>query len=132
SRSSRWFSVERVIDVERAGDRPDTFQPFLRFEPIETVSDVVADREVWKERELLKDESDAAFARGQVHAAAGIEQLPFSNGDPSAVGTLESGQTPQQRGFARAGGAEENRDARCHRALEIERKRWRQSFANRD
>ena len=101
-------------------------------EPRQAVFDVLRRRQVRKEREMLKDEADAALRRLDVDAGACIENRPIADRDPAVLGLRQAGDAPEQRRLARPGLAKDDGDAGREVAAHVEHERRRQAFAHLD
>ena len=74
-------------------------------------ADVLGDREVREERELLRDVPDRAPLRRPVHAAGGVEPDVVAERDPACGGPVQPGDGAQDGRLAGAGGADEGHGA---------------------
>ena len=66
-----------------------------------------------KEQIVLEDHADPPQAQRLVDASSRVEQHGFPEPDISLIGAGEPRDQPQDRGLARAGGAEEDADFRA-------------------
>ena len=76
---------------------------------------------MWEERQMLKHERDFAMARFEINFAHGIEEESIADGDRSRFHRGQAGDAAQQRGFARAGMAAQNRHSRLRDEIRFER-----------
>src|SRR5215470_11518586 len=90
---------KHVLYSERLGDRAGLFAPDAGGAIPETVREVLADRQVRKERELLEHVADTPLSHRQVAAARSVEENPVADGNRSRVGTNQACNGSQQRAF---------------------------------
>jgi hypothetical protein len=86
-------------------------------------ADVPFNREVRKQRAVLRHVADAALVRG--HGVGAVGQLPAAQRDAAGVGRFKARDDAQQRGLARArgaddGGAAARRDTQVHAAQRLD------------
>ena len=68
----------------------------------QSVFDVLGDRHMRKQSEILKDVSDVALRQGKINALRRIEQNALAYDDTSLVRRGEAGNAIEQSGFARS------------------------------
>ena len=71
----------------------------------EAVFDILLDRQMRKQREILQDVSHPAFGHGNVRVGICVEQDALTYGDLPCVQSGEPGHAIEQCGFSRAGRA---------------------------
>ncbi len=87
---------------------------------MQTIGDVARHRQMWKQRELLKDDADAATLWRKVDAARGVEQHDVIERDAARIGPAEPGDAPQDRALAGSRRAEQDGDACRHLDVDVE------------
>src|SRR5262249_36495656 len=108
SRDPAGGAAGHALDVEALECGTDARQPFGSRAAREAVSDVGFDRKVRKQRVILRQESEPSLRRASVDPCAAVKPCFVAEADRPRVGTLEAGQTSEDRGLAGAGGAEES------------------------
>ena len=83
---------------ERGGAR----ELFLARQIVQTKCNVLRDGAMGKQRVVLKQHADTAFARGNCHSLRRIEKYAVVESDAAAAGFFQAGDAAQQHGFARA------------------------------
>ena len=107
--------------METGGDGIDTCLLFDSLATVQAVFEIGPDREVWKQREMLKDEPDGAALGWNVLASGRVVEDAVADRDTTRLRANEPGNRAKQRGFPGPGCPEQNRDARRRDQFDVER-----------
>ena len=107
-------------DAKGVEDRGGAVLAILRVEAVEAIENVGFDAEMRKQRGVLKNVTDIAATHGQVDASLGVEEHAPADANAARVGADEAGDAVEQRGLARAGGAEQDGEAGRRGDFDIE------------
>ena len=125
-----WLSTEDIRDAERFGHADDATAPIVRRQAVQAVADVLLDRHVRKERELLDHVPDVPLLDHEVDARSSIEQDAVSDGNPARIGSRQARQAAEHGRLSGSGGAKENGDAGRRRERDLQRETRRQTFSD--
>jgi len=92
-------------------------------ELVESVADILFDRKMREQGQRLKDIGQFAALRWERESAGSVEETFFAQADFPRVGLLQAGDAIEQRGFSRAGRAEQDGEARRESCSDIEEER---------
>src|SRR5579864_4086767 len=120
SRNFLRATAAQLSDAEGVEDRGDAVLAILRFDAIETIENVGFDAKMREQRGVLKNVTDIAATHGQVDSSLGVEKNAPADANAARVGTDEAGDAVEQRGLARAGGAEQDGEAGWRGDLDVE------------
>src|ERR1044071_4123609 len=90
-------------------DLGHTVFPFANFETAETVCNIVLNRKMWKEGEVLKYKGNSAFRSLDSYSLPRIKKSPIAHSDASLLRITQTRNASQNRRLAGAGMAHDDR-----------------------
>jgi hypothetical protein len=96
----RRAAAQCVLDAKCRGDGTDFGTALGCMEPADAVGDVRFRAEMGKQREVLKDQSDAAVCNLNVNGGSGVVQRVAADCDAPSIGLDKPGEAFQQRRLA--------------------------------
>jgi hypothetical protein len=107
--------------VERGRDGAHARAPLVARQPMQAVADVLLDRQMWKQRQLLEYIADVPVASGHIDAGDRVEQDTLAHRDAARVRAHQPGQASKHRRLARPRRTEQDGDAGGSRQLRFQR-----------
>jgi len=102
---------KKILDAKTLCDVVRAFALFGSGNLVEAVADILFHGEMREESERLKDVGQFAALRRKRVIAGGVKENFFAEADLAGVGPLQACNAIEQRGFARAGRAEQHGEA---------------------
>src|SRR3954467_5790498 len=113
-------TMKKMGNAKGVEHRPRPALHLLTREPLQPVMNVVFDREVGKQGEILEDISGVALGYGNINVRCTVEQHVTSHADLSFVRRQQACDALQDRRLPRAGRSKQDGDPRTDFELHVE------------